>query len=104
VIPSLREWYQQYSSEGLVVIGNHFPEFGYERDLGNLKQAVLDLNVTYPVVQDNDGLNWAAFKNQYWPTMYLIDKVGHIRYIHIGEGNYAETEQAIRALLDEPLK
>jgi len=86
------------------VIGNHFPEFGYERDLGNLKQAVRNLNVPYPVVQDNDGLNWRAFKNQYWPTMYLIDKNGRIRYVHIGEGNYAETEQAIRALLAEPVK
>lgn len=86
------------------MIGNHFPEFGYERDLGNLKQAVRNLNVPYPVVQDNDGLNWRAFKNQYWPTMYLIDKNGRIRYVHIGEGNYAETEQAIRALLAEPVK
>jgi hypothetical protein len=53
-------------------------------------------------VQDNDGINWQAYKSRYWPTLYLIDKTGQIRYVHIGEGNYAETEQAIRALLDEP--
>lgn len=84
------------------MIGNHFPEFGYESDLDNLKQAIVDLDVPYPVVQDNDGTNWQAYQNRYWPTLYLIDKTGHIRYVHIGEGNYAETEQVIRALLDEP--
>jgi hypothetical protein len=101
VIPSLREWHKQYTDQGLVVIGNHYPEFGYEKELGNLKQAVIDLDVPYPVVQDNDGANWRAFRNHYWPTMYLIDKNGHIRYIHIGEGNYADTERAITTLLDE---
>jgi peroxiredoxin len=97
----LRGWHEQYAEKGLVVIGNHFPEFGYEKDLDNLQQAVIDLNVPYPVVQDNDGANWRAYKNRYWPTMYLIDKNGHIRYVHIGEGNYAETEQAINQLLTE---
>ena len=92
----------KYTGQGLVVIGNHFPEFGHERDLANLNQAVLDLDVPYPVVQDNDGKNWQAYKNQFWPTLYLIDKAGHLRYVHIGEGSYAETETAIRALLDEP--
>jgi hypothetical protein len=101
VIPSLRGWYNQYAGQGLVVIGNHFPEFGYEKQLDNLKQAVHDLDVPYPVVQDNNGVNWNAFRNQYWPTMYLVDKVGHIRYVHIGEGNYAEMETAIQGLLAE---
>jgi thiol-disulfide isomerase/thioredoxin len=103
VIPSLREWHKKYAREGLVVIGNHFPEFNYERPLDNLKQAVVDLNVPYPVVQDNEGLNWRAYKNLYWPTLYLIDHQGHIRYINIGEGNYAETETAIQTLLAEPV-
>jgi hypothetical protein len=91
-----------YAADGLVVIGNHYPEFDYESKLDNLKQAVVDLEVPYPVVQDNDGLNWRGYKNRYWPTMYLIDKNGHIRYVHIGEGNYAGTESAILALLAEP--
>jgi hypothetical protein len=98
----LREWHEKYSPEGLVVIGNHYPEFMYEEDLGNLKKAVLDLNIPYPVAQDNDGDTWRAYNNRYWPTIYLIDKLGHIRYFHIGEGHYTETESAIKALLAEP--
>jgi hypothetical protein len=98
----LREWYRQYAGEGLVVIGNHYPEFSYESNLENLKQAVLDLEISYPVVQDNQGVNWNAYQNHYWPNLYLIDKNGHIRYMHIGEGNYDETESAIRLLLVEP--
>lgn len=101
MIPSLREWYNTYGPRGLVVIGNHYPEFSYEEDLDNLKQAVKDLNVEYPVAQDNDGETWRAYKNRYWPTLYLIDKWGHIRYVHIGEGRYQETEAAILALLSE---
>ena len=87
-----------------MVIGNHFPEFEHEKDLDNLKQAVEDLKITYQVVQDNDGINWRAYNNRYWPTLYLIDKNGNIRYVHIGEGAYEETEQAIRALLIEPVE
>ncbi len=101
VIPSLRDWYEKYAVQGLVVIGNHYPEFGYESQLANLRQAVTDLDVTYPVVQDNDGVNWSAYKTLYWPTMYLIDKTGRIRYVHIGEGGYAQTERAIQSLLAE---
>ena len=97
----MREWHEKYADSGLVVIGNHYPEFGYERELDNLKNAVADLKVTYPVVQDNAGTNWQAYKNQYWPTLYLIDKNGHIRYVHIGEGHYVQTEQAIIDLLAE---
>jgi hypothetical protein len=101
VIPSLRGWHEKYASQGLVVIGNHYPEFGYERELENLKRAVVALDVLYPVVQDNEGANWRAFNNRYWPTLYLFDRKGHIRYMHIGEGQYAETEAAIQALLQE---
>jgi thiol-disulfide isomerase/thioredoxin len=101
VIPSLRGWYEEYGSQGLVVIGNHFPEFSYEKELGSLKQAIRRLEVTYPVAQDNDGRTWSAYNNRYWPTMYLIDKRGDIRYKHIGEGHYEETEAAIKALLAE---
>ena len=101
MIPSLRELHKKYEDEGLVIIGNHYPEFNYERDLENLKQAVIDLDIPYPVAQDNDRATWAAYENRYWPTLYLIDKNGHIRYTHIGEGKYAETEEAIQALLGE---
>jgi len=104
VIPLLRDWYSKYAHQGLVIIGNHFPEFDYESQLDNLKQAVIDLKVTYPVVQDNDGTNWRAYKNSYWPTTYLIDKEGHIRYVHISEGAYPETESAIQVLLNAPFQ
>jgi len=101
VIPSLRELHNKYADEGLVIIGNHYPEFSYEKDLDNLKQAVIDLNIPYAVAQDNEGATWRAYKNRYWPSLYLIDKNGHIRYTHIGEGQYTETEAAVQALLAE---
>jgi hypothetical protein len=102
VIPSLREWHTTYSPHGLVIIGNHYPEFSYEADLANLQEAVARLEVPYAVAQDNDGATWAAYRNRYWPTLYAIDKRGDIRYVHIGEGRYKETEAVIRALLAEP--
>ncbi len=101
MIPSLREWHETYGPQGLVVIGNHYPEFSHEADLDNLKQAVKRLGVPYPVAQDNDGATWSAFRVRYWPTLVLIDKHGNIRYQHIGEGRYDETEAAITALLAE---
>ncbi len=101
MIPSLKEWDQKYRKQGLVIIGNHYPEFGQEADLENLKDAVARFGIEYAVTQDNDGLMWHAYNNQYWPTLYLIDKRGHIRYRHIGEGAYTITEAAIRALLAE---
>lgn len=101
MIPSLREWHNKYSAQGLVIIGNHFPEFSYEADLGNLEQAITRLDVPYAVAQDNDGVTWNAYHVRYWPTMMLIDKRGHIRYQHIGEGRYDETEAAIQTLLAE---
>lgn len=101
VIPSLRDWNDRYADQGLVIIGNHFPEFGYEADLQNLKDAVARLDIQYAVAQDNDGKTWDAYGNRYWPTIYLIDKQGHIRYIHIGEGAYKQTEAALQALLAE---
>jgi len=101
VIPSLRGWHEKYNDQGLVVIGNHYPEFAYEEDLGNLKQALVDLDIPYAVAQDNDRQTWGAYHNRYWPTLYLIDKKGNIRYTHIGEGAYEKTEAAIVALLSE---
>ena len=101
MIPSLREWHDQYSEDGLTILANHYPEFSYETDLENLEKAIVDLEIPYPVAQDNDGRTWRAYKNRYWPTLYLIDKVGHLRYSHIREGRYTETEAAIQALLAE---
>lgn len=100
-IPQLNAWYKTYGSQGLVIIGNHYPEFAYEADLNNLKQAVQQLGIQYAVAQDNQGVTWNAYKNMYWPTIYLIDKTGHIRYIQIGEGAYTITEAAIQDLLAE---
>jgi hypothetical protein len=88
--------------QGLTVIANHYPEFDYEADLSLLKQAVLKSKITYPVAQDNDGQTWRAYHNRYWPTLYLIDKRGDIRYQHIGEGGEPEIESAIQTLLAEP--
>lgn len=101
VIPSLKDWHSRYAEQGLVIIGNHFPEFGYEADLENLKEAVRRSGIQYPVVQDNDGVTWSAYNNHYWPALYLIDKRGRLRYVHIGEGAYRETEAAIQTLLAE---
>lgn len=101
MIPSLREWHDRYADEGLVIIGNHYPEFAHEAKLENLKDAVQRLDIQYAVAQDNDGQTWNAYANRYWPTLYLIDKRGDLRYKHIGEGAYSETEAAIKALLAE---
>ena len=97
----MREWHKDYKDQGLVLIGNHYPEFSHEKDLENLKQAVSELGIEYPVAQDNDGSTWRAYNNHYWPTLYLIDKKGNLRYVHIGEGAYDETEAAIQTLLAE---
>jgi len=97
----LKEYHSKYKDQGLVVIGNHFPEFAYEKELENVKNAVAQYGIEYAVAQDNDGATWRAYENRYWPTLYLIDKQGHIRYVHIGEGNYKETEKNIKALLTE---
>jgi len=97
----LREWHKEYHEKGLVVIGNHYPEFSHEKDLNNLKQAVTELWIEYPVAQDNDGKTWQAYNTRYWPTLFLVDKKGNLRYVHIGEGAYEETEAAIQTLLAE---
>lgn len=101
VIPALKEWGEKYRDQGLVIIGNHYPEFDYEADLSNLEAKVLEYGIEYAVAQDNDGSTWNAYSGKYWPTLYLIDKQGHIRDIRIGEGRYEETEAAIQTLLAE---
>ena len=101
VMPFLKNWYAAYKDQGFLIIGNHYPEFSFEADLNNLKKAVAEDAIQYPVAQDNDGDTWNAYHNGYWPSLYLIDKRGHIRYVHIGEGAYDEIETNIKALLAE---
>ncbi len=100
-LPYLRAWHEAYADEGLVIIGVHSPEFAFERDAGNLQQAISDLEVLWPVVQDNSFGQWRAYSNRYWPAHYFIDAEGNIRYFHFGEGEYETSEQVIRELLRE---
>jgi cytochrome c biogenesis protein CcdA/thiol-disulfide isomerase/thioredoxin len=100
-LPQLRAWDERYRDDGLTIIGVHTPEFPFEKDAGNVEQAIRDDGLRYPVVQDNDYATWDAYANRYWPAKYLIDADGYVRYIHYGEGEYEKTEQAIRTLLAE---
>ena len=100
-IPYVRAWAEKYKDQGLVVIGVHAPEFAFEKQVGNVKTAVADLKIDYPVAIDNDYAIWRAFNNQYWPAHYFIDAQGHIRHHHFGEGDYAGSERVIQQLLAE---
>lgn len=97
----MKSWHEKYGDAGLVVLGVHTPEFKFEELLENVQEAVYEFGLLYPIVQDNDYGTWRAFSNRYWPAKYLIDKDGFIRYTHFGEGRYEQTEQWIRALLEE---
>jgi cytochrome c biogenesis protein CcdA/thiol-disulfide isomerase/thioredoxin len=99
-LPYLEKWDGLYRKEGLVILGVHTPEFAFEHDLGNVKRAVRDLGVRYPVALDNDYRTWTAYGNRAWPAHYLIDQTGRVREIHIGEGDYDRTERNIRLLLE----
>jgi cytochrome c biogenesis protein CcdA/thiol-disulfide isomerase/thioredoxin len=105
-LPHLKAWDEAYRDDGLVIVGVHSPEFAFERVLSNVRAAVRRLGLRYAVALDNDFATWNAFSNQYWPAKYLIDRRGHIRYAHFGEGEYDRTETLIRRLLsaraDEP--
>ena len=100
-LPYLKVWHSKYADDGLVILGVHTPEFRFEHDIDNVRQAVDDYSLTYPIVQDNNFETWDAFDNRYWPAKYLIDQNGVIRYQHYGEGAYDETEAMIRLLLEE---
>lgn len=100
-LPYLKKWYEKYNSKGLVIIGVHAPEFEFEKSEKNVRQAVQDFGIKYPVVQDNNFSTWRAYDNHYWPAKYFIDKDGAIRYTHFGEGGYDESERVIQALLGE---
>lgn len=100
-LPYIKAWSEKYQSAGLVVIGVHTPEFGFEKDLGNIEKAVQDLGIKYPVAVDNDYAVWNAYGNEYWPAHYFIDREGHVRHHHFGEGDYAESEKILQELLGE---
>jgi cytochrome c biogenesis protein CcdA/thiol-disulfide isomerase/thioredoxin len=100
-IPYVEAWAEKYRDSGLVVIGVHTPEFAFEKDLTNVKRAVQDLKLTYPVAVDSNYAIWRAFKNEYWPAHYFVDARGTVRYHHFGEGQYEESERVIRELLKE---
>jgi cytochrome c biogenesis protein CcdA/thiol-disulfide isomerase/thioredoxin len=100
-LPHVKSWYERYRDAGLVVVGVHTPEFAFERESDNVRRAVADLGVEYPVALDNDFGTWNAYLNRYWPAKYFLDRRGHLRFAHFGEGAYEESEQVIRTLLAE---
>ena len=100
-LPHLTAWAEKYAGDGLVVVGVHSPEFEFEKDESNVRRAVEKHGIAYPVVMDNDMETWDAFKNRYWPHRFLADHEGYIRYDHIGEGAYPETERVLQGLLAE---
>jgi thiol-disulfide isomerase/thioredoxin len=100
-VPYVRAWDEAYRDAGLVVLGVHTPEFPFEQDVDNVRRAIRDRQITYPVAVDSGYGIWTAFTNMYWPALYLVDAQGNIRFSHFGEGAYEESEQVIRQLLDE---
>jgi cytochrome c biogenesis protein CcdA/thiol-disulfide isomerase/thioredoxin len=100
-LPFLRGWDRAYRDDGLQIVGVHTPEFAFEHEVDNVRSAIDRLGVDYAVAIDNDFGTWNAYGNQYWPAKYLIDREGHIRFVHFGEGAYGETERLIRSLLAE---
>jgi hypothetical protein len=101
MLPSLRSWHEKYGNRGLTVIAIHTPEFFWEKDPERVRSKVKELAIPYLVALDNDHANWNRFANQYWPTTYLVDKRGNLRYRHIGEGYGSDIEAMIRTLLAE---
>jgi thiol-disulfide isomerase/thioredoxin len=100
-LPYIRAWHEKYKNQGLVVIGVHTPEFPFEKNLDNVRRAIKNMKVDYPVAIDNDYAIWQAFKNQYWPALYFVDAQGHIRHHQFGEGEYEQSEKIIQQLLRE---
>jgi len=103
-LPYVARWHEKFKDRGLVVIGVHTPEFGYERSTRNVQTAIQRFGIKYPVAQDNLYSTWKAFENEYWPAVYLIDQGGRIMLKHFGEGAYDATEQAIETLLNSEKK
>ena len=101
MIPQLRDWHTKYGAQGLTIVGVHCPEFGWEKPFDKVVDAVRELKIQYAVVQDNEFAVWKRYAVRAWPTLVLVDKRGVVRYRHIGEGEYEETEAMIRRLLGE---
>ena len=102
VQPYVKAWYERYAAEGFVVLGVHTPELSFERDIANVREAVAKADVRFPVAFDPSYATWNAYANSYWPAFYFVDKAGHIRHVHFGEGDYDGSEAVIRELLAEP--
>ena len=100
-VPYVRAWYEKYKDQGLVVVGVHAPEYAFEKNIDNVKNAIKDFKISYPVAVDNNFKIWKSFDNSYWPAHYFIDANGKIRYHHFGEGDYEESEAVIQELLAE---
>ncbi len=100
-LPSLKKWDAQYRDKGLTIIGVHTPELDFERDIDQLRREVTGLGIKYPVVTDQDYSTWKAYGVEAWPTLFLLDKQGRVRWSHVGEGYYDETEELIKKLLAE---
>jgi thiol-disulfide isomerase/thioredoxin len=100
-LPYVKGWYEKYREQGLTIVGVHTPELSFERDLDNVKQAVSDYQIGYPVAIDGDFSNWNRYHVMAWPTWFILDKEGYIRYSHIGEGDYSGSEAMIQKLLAE---
>lgn len=100
-LPYVRAWAEKYKDQGLVVIGVHAPEFAFEKNINNVRWAVKDMKVGYPIAVDNDHVIWRAFRNQYWPALYFIDSQGRIQHHQFGEGAYEQSEMIIQELLRE---
>ena len=101
VEPYIKKWYGRYKDKGFVVVAVHSPEFDHERKIQNVRSYIKRKGINYPVAIDNDFSIWKRYSNRYWPAMYLIDKQGQLRYRHIGEGAYEQTEAMIKKLLSE---
>jgi len=100
-LPSVKEWDAKYGERGLTIVGVHTPETDSEYSLDNVRKEVPALGVKYAVVTDNDYATWKAYKVEAWPTIFVLDKQGRVRWLHVGEGRYDETENVIKALLAE---
>jgi thiol-disulfide isomerase/thioredoxin len=100
-LPYVRAWAEKYKDQGVVVIGVHTPEFTFEHDIENVRQAIRDMRIDYPIAIDNDYAIWHAFKNHYWPALYFVDAQGYLRHHHFGEGEYEQSELIIQQLLAE---
>jgi len=100
-LPAVRSWDARYREQGLTIVGVHTPELDSERNIENVRREVAALGISYPVLTDNDYATWKAYNVEAWPTMFLLDKSGHVRWMHLGEGAYDEAEQTIQKLLAE---